>query len=68
MRPAPRAPAVSVALVAALLASLAPSLSAQRDLEATIRDLSRWPCADPTWEDCPVVVPSGGLDLSLIHI
>ena len=62
MRPAPRAPAVSVALVAALLASLAPSLSAQRDLEATIRDLSRWPCADPTWEDCPVVVPSGGLD------
>ena len=32
------------------------------DLEAAIRDISGWPCADHTWAACPEVVAPGGLE------
>lgn len=35
---------------------------AQLDLKSTIQELSKWPCADYSWQDCPQVVPHGGYE------
>lgn len=54
----------SVASAALLVSTLTclPSAVAQMDLEAAIREISGWPCADHTWADCPEVVAPGGLE------
>ena len=54
----------SVASAALLIATLTclPFSVAQMDLEAAIRDISGWPCADHTWAACPEVVAPGGLE------
>ena len=54
----------SVASAALLIATLTclPFAVAQMDLEAAIRDISGWPCADHTWAACPEVVAPGGLE------
>ena len=41
---------------------------AQFNLRPVIEPLSKWPCSDWTWQNCPQPIPEGGLSLSLIHI